>query len=282
MLNTKSILDHSLANLDKPIISPLAYSVSAPNTAACGSAACSSCNPQSGNRSTKMVSIPLPVDSIPPKEDNEFERLIDQIRLRLGCDKSLSSLDIDHEELMDLFRAYASDEQHWGSFAQHDPTRNYTRNGIENINGNANLLVLVWEPGKGSVIHDHADAHCIVKVLKGSLVEKLYDVPKDNGSRASTASGHSANCSCAKSIMTPKKISTLKTNDVAYISDDIGLHRMMNADDTELAITLHLYTPPYASMYGCSYYEDRNGKKHHVDMSKYYSWRGVMLNEEVQ
>ena len=53
-------------------------------------------------------------------------------------------------------------------------------------------LILVWTPGKGSPIHDHANAHCVmkvcgispargsadsVKVLKGTLRETLYEWP---------------------------------------------------------------------------------------------------------
>lgn len=61
-------------------------------------------------------------------------------------------------------------------------------------------LILVWTPGKASPIHDHADAHCVMKVgpielflrmprigakgsyqvLKGCLQETLYTWPDRN------------------------------------------------------------------------------------------------------
>lgn len=32
-------------------------------------------------------------------------------------------------------------------------------------------LILVWSPGRGSAIHDHANAHCVMKV---SLATRLH------------------------------------------------------------------------------------------------------------
>jgi cysteine dioxygenase len=32
-------------------------------------------------------------------------------------------------------------------------------------------MILCWAPGNQSMIHDHADAHCFVKVLDGDLRE---------------------------------------------------------------------------------------------------------------
>lgn len=35
-------------------------------------------------------------------------------------------------------------------------------------------LILVWSPGKGSVIHDHANAHCVMKVWLYALDPNGY------------------------------------------------------------------------------------------------------------
>lgn len=35
---------------------------------------------------------------------------------------------------------------------------------ISRSHANIGQLILVWSPGKGSVIHDHANAHCVMKV----------------------------------------------------------------------------------------------------------------------
>lgn len=191
--------------------------------------------------------------------ENNFGKLIDELRAILG-NKGLASQDVDVDTIFRIMESYESDESEWGRFALSDPSRGYTRNGVVNINGNANLLILVWSPGKGSAIHDHANAHCCMKVLKGTLTENLYDVPK-----------------CEGHEMLPKKVTPLHRNQVGYILDDIGLHKIENASLDEFAVSLHLYTPPYAALYGCSMYELSSSKKHHVDMSKYYSWQGKLV-----
>lgn len=195
------------------------------------------------------------------KLDNNFGKLIDTLRSHLGT-KGLSSDDVDVNEIRRVMEEYQSDETEWGKFALSDATKGYTRNGVVNINGNANLLVLVWSPGKGSAIHDHANAHCCMKILKGQLTESLYDVPESVGHE-----------------MVPRQVTALHRGEVGYISDDIGLHRISNETE-EFAVSLHLYTPPYASLYGCSMYETNTLKKHHVNMSKYYSWQGNVLNQK--
>lgn len=192
--------------------------------------------------------------------DSEFGRLIDRLRAVLGT-SGLASDDVDVNQVRRIMEDYTLDESDWSRFALLDITRGYTRNGVVNINGNANLLVLVWSPGKGSAIHDHANAHCCMKILKGEVTESLYDVPDHEGD-----------------AMVPRKVSTLKRDEVGYISDKIGLHRISNESASEFAVSLHLYTPPYASLYGCSMYETATLKKHHVNMSKYYSWQGKVVN----
>jgi hypothetical protein len=39
-------------------------------------------------------------------------------------------------------------------------------------------MILCWAPGNQSMIHDHADAHCFVKVLDGNLREVNTIIPK--------------------------------------------------------------------------------------------------------
>ncbi|KAG7666345.1 uncharacterized protein J8A68_000114 [[Candida] subhashii] len=194
-------------------------------------------------------------------EDSEFLKLIKELKKILGPDKGLSSDDVDVDQVRHLMESYVSNESDWEKLALYDPSRAYSRNGIINLNGNANLLILVWAPGKSSAIHDHANAHCCMKILAGELVESLYDVPTNEGK------------------LEVKKKTTLNRDEVGYISDNIGLHRISNPLTDRVSVSLHLYTPPYAAMFGCSMYEASNGRKHHVDMSKYYSWQGKLVNE---
>ncbi|RCK65989.1 Cysteine dioxygenase CDG1 [Candida viswanathii] len=199
------------------------------------------------------------IDCIPT--DSPFFKLISDLK-QLLSGKGLSSEDIDITQVQKLMDDYVSDESDWLHLALHDMSRNYSRNGIINLNGNANLLILVWSPGKSSAIHDHADAHCCMKILAGELVEHLYDAPDHEGEK-----------------LTVKKETTLRRDEVGYINDSIGLHKISNPLSDKVSVSLHLYTPPYAALYGCSMYESGTGKKHHVDMSKYYSWQGKLIHD---
>jgi cysteine dioxygenase len=41
-------------------------------------------------------------------------------------------------------------------------------------------MILCWNEGQTSAIHDHADSHCFMKVLKGGLTEVKYLMPDQN------------------------------------------------------------------------------------------------------
>ena len=72
-------------------------------------------------------------------------------------------------------------------------------------------LILVWTPGKESPIHDHADSHCVMKVLQGSLKETQYNWPK---SPVIEESQHAP--------LQVKGTTMLRRNDVTYISDKVS------------------------------------------------------------
>lgn len=38
-------------------------------------------------------------------------------------------------------------------------------------------MIICWGEGHGSQIHDHADCHCFMKMLKGELVESRFAWP---------------------------------------------------------------------------------------------------------
>lgn len=90
---------------------------------------------------------------------------------------------------------------------------------------NLSQLLLVWNPGKGSPIHDHANAHCIMKVLAGELTETVYHPPNSEGDEASP--------------LRLKHQKRYQTDQVTYISDDIGLHRVHNPSPNQVAVSLH-------------------------------------------
>ncbi|CDK26987.1 unnamed protein product [Kuraishia capsulata CBS 1993] len=190
------------------------------------------------------------------KQQISFDSLLAEFESRLGVEDVLTPQTIDHTKMIALMESYTSEESDWEKYAYHDSSRSYTRNGVENFGHNANLLLLVWEPGKGSLVHDHAAAHCVMKVLKGHLQEYLFS---------------------SETLKLESK-RDLGPDSVAYITDELGYHKMVN-ESSELAVSLHLYTPPYAKLNGCNIIDEVNGSKVKVNMSRLHSYKGVLMRE---
>lgn len=47
--------------------------------------------------------------------------------------------------------------------------------------------------------------------------------------------------------MAVKETTDCKKNDVSYMSDELGLHRMENTSHSDVAVSVHLYSPPFQS-----------------------------------
>ncbi|RWS16804.1 cysteine dioxygenase type 1-like protein [Dinothrombium tinctorium] len=154
--------------------------------------------------------------------------------------------DIDVDYVQQLMLSYKSNPRDWRKYAHFDRHR-YTRNLVDEGNGRYNLMLLAWSEGQGSSIHDHSNAHCFMKVLAGSLREIRYDWPKEE---------HNLFGDDGVKEMKMQRETTLNTNDVAYINDSIGLHRVENESHTQPAVSLHLYIPPFNS---CRTFDQRTG-----------------------
>jgi cysteine dioxygenase len=71
--------------------------------------------------------------------------------------------------------SYQSSPSDWKKFAKWDSYK-YTRNLVHEGNGKFNLMLLCWGEGNQSSIHDHANAHCFMKILDGGLREARYKI----------------------------------------------------------------------------------------------------------
>lgn len=157
-------------------------------------------------------------------QENSLKSLVQDLNSSIQNINTKENVKI--REVMNLLRYYQSKEENWAKYALRDQNTNYTRNLVTNIKTHSNLLVLVWEPGKQSKIHGHPSTHCFMKILQGQLQERLFDAKSPEADRV---------------LM---RTTTLPTNSVAYITDELGLHQMKNPT-TDLAISLHLYVPKY-------------------------------------
>ncbi|KAF2824985.1 cysteine dioxygenase type I [Ophiobolus disseminans] len=197
------------------------------------------------------------------KDKDNFQSLVQALSEKLGPCSGIDSDDVDEKELQQLMQNYVSDESEWSMYAHQSSAHAYTRNLVDKGNGKSNLLILVWSPGKSSPIHDHANAHCIMKILKGSLKETRYAWP--------TVSRNNAEERPLQSISS----TTYEVNQVTYMSDKLGLHRIANPDPNGYAVSLHLYTPPNAAVYGCNVFNEKNGISTHLSGCSVFSEYGV-------
>lgn len=208
--------------------------------------------------------------SINPSD--EFHQLVRALSDVLGPSSGINSEDVDVDDLIRLMEDYQSKESQWHQYAFADPSRNYTRNLVDEGNGKSNLLVIVWNPGRSSPIHDHADAHCVMKMLKGTLTETLYAMPPGANEQNPSSSG---------SLTPPAVIkeTVYNGNQVTYISDQIGLHKISNPSTTEVAVSLHLYTPPHAANFGFNLFDEKTGKPTHIKQAGFFSDRGKLIEK---
>lgn len=131
-------------------------------------------------------------------------------------------------------------------------------------------------------IHDHANSHCFMRVMEGSLQEIQYAWPASSQSRGQP--------------VTELNKRDLVTDEVTYINgmltvcvcmvygdghslpllyiDSIGLHRIQNISHTDPAISLHLYSPPITT---CHTFEQRTGRAHSCTVS-FFSRNGSVCS----
>lgn len=78
-------------------------------------------------------------------------------------------------------------------------------------------MLLCWGEGHGSAIHDHADAHCFMKVLHGKLSEVRFEWPKETSSPELNG-GRQELVASELTPMVEISRNTLNSNAVCYIN----------------------------------------------------------------
>jgi len=161
-----------------------------------------------------------------------------------GLREIFDSDHVDIDEVKRLLRSYRSNPKDWKHVCKWDPSK-YTRNLIDGGNGKYNVIILCWSEGQGSAIHAHSNSNCFVKVLDGQIMETMYAWPDSE----------------SETEELPMKIiskTSVNRDEVTYINDSIGLHRMENPSHTEGTVTLHVYIPAYQE---CTTFDERTGHR---------------------
>jgi cysteine dioxygenase len=112
----------------------------------------------------------------------------------------------------------------------------YTRNCIIE-NDEFELILICWEKGQITPIHDHGGEECWVKVVQGELKETIY---KMDGAGE----------------LNKVKSSNLKAGDVSYMIDFMGCHCLGNLTG-DRCMSLHLYAKPIRN---CQLFDERTKK----------------------
>lgn len=157
------------------------------------------------------MSVPTPPEKIRP-----LIRYLDGLTGRASIDRLRELLEQTDIAIEDLH-----------GFVQFDDTH-YRRN-LVCLGQWYEILVICWQSGQRSPIHNHAKSTCGLKVLAGVCTETVFD--------------HSP---CGQVVALH---STHLTAGHICASQDTDTHQVSNLQpDGENLVTLHIYSPPLRSM----------------------------------
>jgi cysteine dioxygenase len=135
------------------------------------------------------------------------------------------------------FEIELDDVARWVRFSDKSYARNLVRAGPFYA-----AWVLCWKNGQRSPIHDHTGSSCVVRVLRGTATETLFEFAPNGHVKPTFSRDHAEGTICA--------------------SEDRDMHQISNlqADDAAL-ITMHVYSPPLAVMGTYSLYDNTRGQE---------------------
>ena len=153
---------------------------------------------------------------------------------------------------------------HWNA-------HHYVRNLVD-ANEDFELMVLCWQRGQGSRVHNHADSHCWVACARGPIAEERYVVAAPRPQAAPAPGAAAADGAAAEEVpaAAPPGLpgvlratspcprlrhvasARMGVGDTAYINDGLGLHSVRCPGGEEGGeeggegggVTIHLYAPP--------------------------------------
>lgn len=137
-----------------------------------------------------------------------LDTLISKISMELEKNKPL-------KELIYLIKQYNGNE--WRKYVKFSD-QYYCKNIIYQSKL-FEIVLICWNSNQSSNIHNHPDKGCILKVVDNYLIEEFYNTN-----------------------IKLEKITTINKNDISYIDNDIGYHKIINQQKP--TISIHIYSPP--------------------------------------
>ena len=81
------------------------------------------------------------------------------------------------------------------------------------------MYIIIWPVNSVSGTHAHSEEGCILKMLDGEMEETIYT-----------------------QSLQMVKTTQISTDEVSFITNDIGYHNMKNISD-DISVSLHIYSP---------------------------------------
>jgi cysteine dioxygenase len=187
-----------------------------------------------------------------------------------------------HDPIANLFQRLQVTPEEISHYSFITEEKNYTRNLISTDDETYTLLLLCWNPNKASPIHDHPCDGCWMRILQGCINEKRFRyeyVLNDNNDGAccqepERGQGQGQEGQKQESQLVCTQDSTFREGGQTFIDDNLGLHKIGNPGN-ELAISMHLYSPPFNK---CRIWMDeRNGMRSSVSCMVNFSEYGSLL-----
>ena len=184
--------------------------------------------------------------------DEEIEKLINKINTLFYL-KSHNELDHDSftARMLQLYNEINLTTFNIDKYTFWDSDKPYTRNLVATDDKHYSLLLLCWNAGKESKVHNHPGDGCYLKTVRGSIRETRYQVDPvtDEILPSSVKFLSEGQCKLLLNSYIVYDIVSLNTYApiAAYIDDSMGLHKIGNPCPDVGAVTLHLYTPPFKS-----------------------------------
>ncbi|XP_055876016.1 cysteine dioxygenase type 1-like isoform X1 [Biomphalaria glabrata] len=157
-----------------------------------------------------------------------------------------------NKEVYDFLKTSCIPKSEWSKYAYIRDSESYSRNLIHDEPGKFRLILICWKPGHYNAIHDHNGSDCYFKVLQGRVREIQFQKQSQKSDKE------------------------YDEGEVCYLESLNLSHQMSNPDSETIAVTLHLYIPPFDT---CHIY-DPNGQQIEEVVLSYASEHGEPLYDD--